>query len=258
MAKKKMTPRGARIFGIGFAAFACIFIAVGGGMAWSQATKLTSWQPVAAKVVSSEVTSRHGSKGGTTYKPLVRFTYQVGGIEHSADTAMPIDMSTSGSAWAQRIVARFPAGSQTTAYYDPRSPGDAFLVREANVFPYLIILFPMVHVCIGVGVWWFAGRPGLDARSKARRMGAMAVVWDAVGVLAFVHYLTIGGGLDWTAGLAFGIYAALGTVLVLIWVHFLRKAAAAGRETTAAPITQTEATALPNRTEPENPFRRPD
>ena len=51
------------------------------------------------------------------------------------------------------------------------------------------------------------------------------MLWNGVGVLAFVHYLAIGGRLDWTAGLAFVIYAALGTGLVLTWVHFLRKAA---------------------------------
>ena len=225
MAKKKITPLSARIFGIGFAAFACIFMVIGGGTAWSQARKLTGWLPIEAQIIGGEVTSRRGKKGGTTYKPVVRFAYRVDGVERNADTPLPIDMSIKDSSWAHDVVRRFPAGSRATAYYNPRAPDEAFLLREVSVSPYLFMLFPMIHVCIGLGVWWFAGGQTLDARSKARRMGWMTMLWNGVGVLAFVHYLAIGGRLDWTAGLAFVIYAALGTGLVLTWVHFLRKAA---------------------------------
>ena len=165
MAKKKITPLGARIFGIGFAAFACIFMVIGGGTAWSQARKLTGWLPIEAQIIGGEVTSRRGKKGGTTYKPVVRFAYRVDGVERNADTPLPIDMSIKDSSWAHDVVRRFPAGSRATAYYNPRAPDEAFLLREVSVSPYLFMLFPMIHVCIGLGVWWFAGGQTLDARS---------------------------------------------------------------------------------------------
>lgn len=270
MAKKKLTPGGARIFGIFFCGFACLFLGLGAWQAWSQGVKLLTWLPVEAQVTGGEVKSRRGSKGGTNYRPVIQFTYRVDGIEHSADTPLATSVSTSDSGWARGIVARFPAGSAATAYYNPRAPAEAFLVREANVLPYVFLLFPMIHICVGLGVWWFAGSPGLGARAKARRMGAMTVLWDAVGSLALVHYIVVGGTFCLYAGLAFGIYFALGAVPVLLWVRFLRQAAAEP-ESLAAVVGAAAASpsqhqqpepaqraAPANRLDPENPFRRPD
>lgn len=246
---------------MGFAAFACIFIAVGSGLAWSQASKLNSWLPVAATITASSVEMRHGSKGGKNHAPVVTFAYQIDGREHSASTPLPLDTAGS-SGWAYGIALRFKPGQSVTAYYNPREPEQAFLLREVSAFPYLFILFPMIHVCAGLAIWWFGGSPGLDARGKARRMGWMVVLWDAVGVLAFVHYLSIGGTFELMAGLAFGIYAAVAVVPVLIWTRFLRKAALAGAETVrpeATPPTTAAPSAPPgNLDEPENPFGRRD
>jgi hypothetical protein len=221
---KRMTPGSARVFGIGFATFAGLFIVIGGTLARSQETRLRDWRPVEALVTGSEIRAHRGSKS-TTYAPVVRFTYRVDGIEHTAGKTSPLDVSSSES-WARALVARFPTGQHTTAYYDPGAPGEAYLVHEADIFPYLFILFPMLHACIGLAVWWFGGSPGLDAAGKARRMGWLAAIWLGVGILALTHYLSVGGASDLGAGVVFGIYGALGAGLVAAWSRFARRIAA--------------------------------
>lgn len=239
---KQMSPRGAMFFGIGFAGFACLFMMIGAGMAWSQAAKLGGWLPVTATVAGGEVTVNRDSDGDT-YTPVVHFTYRVGGVEHTAHTPQPLEISGDHGS-AQRVVARFTPGQQVTAWYNPAAPGEAYLIREADLFPYLFILFPMLHFSAGLAVWWFAGARNLTGRSKARRLGGIAAIWSAVGILAGSHYASIGGAFDVLAIGAFGAYAAIALGLFLGWSALARKALAAppvqGKQGGANPFTRVD------------------
>lgn len=244
---KQMSPRGAMIFGMCFAGFAGIFMLVGAGLAQSQAGKLASWPPVAATVTGGEVKTNRDSDGDT-YAPLVHFTYRVDGVERTAHTPFPLETSSSGN-WAHEVVARYKPGQQVTAYYNPAAPDEAYLVREADVFPYLFILFPMLHVCAGLAVWWFAGARNLTPRGKALRLGGITAIWSTVGILAATHYASIGGVFDGLALGAFGAYGGIALCLFLGWSKLARKAVAAG------PAESTTSAAA---SEPENPFRQRD
>ena len=251
---KKMSPRGAKFFGMGFAGFAAFFMLVGIGMASSQATKLGGWLPVSATVTGGEVKVNRDSDGDT-YAPRVHFTYRVDGIEHTAHTPFPLETS-SGSEWAHEVVERFKPGQQVTAYYNPAATDEAYLIREADIFPYLFILFPMLHVCVGLAVWWFAGSPGLTARGKARRLGGIAAIWSTVGVLAGTHFASVGGVVDAAAIGIFGGYGVVALGLFTGWSKLARKVTAGGPATPGSPTGQlTEQTV---QADPENPYRRGD
>lgn len=237
---KQMSPRGAMFFGMGFAGFACIFILVGVGLANSQAGKLSGARSVIATVTGGEVKVNRDSDGDT-YAPLVHFTYRVDGVEHTAHTPFPLETS-SGSEWANEVVGRFKPGQQVTAWYDPTAPGEAYLIREADIFPYLFILGPMLHVCVGLAVWWFAGTRNLTARGKALRMGGITAIWSAVGLLAGAHFASIGGVFDGLAIGAFTGYGGIALCLFLGWSKLARKAL-------AAPTVQAQAV--------DNPFAPP-
>ena len=244
---KQMSPRGAMIFGMCFAGFACIFLIIGSGLAWSQAAKLGAWLPVPATVTGGEVKANRDSDGDT-YAPLVHFTYRVDGVEHTAHTPFPLETSSSGS-WAQDVVARYKPSQQVTAYYNPAAPDEAYLIREADIFPYLFILFPMLHVCAGLAVWWFAGVRNLTPRSKALRLGGITAIWSTIGILAATHFASIGGVFDGLAIGAFGAYGGIALCLFLGWSKLACMAVATGPAGPTTPAATSE---------PKNPFHQRD
>ena len=224
-----LSPRGVRIVGAVFVAFAALFIAVGIGIAATQGGKLRGFQAVPATVTGTGVVSQRGSKGGTTYAPRVDFTYQVAGATHVAHTPFPLAIYGSGD-WAQELVASYHVGQQLTAWYNPAAPGEAYLEHKVDIFPYCFILFPMVHVAVGLAIMLFSGRsPGapLSAASKAARLGAIAGCWITVGGLAGWHFARIGGDFSgWNLGI-FAIYAVPGVGLALACLGYARAAARA-------------------------------
>ena len=131
------------------AAVLSIFVAIGLGIFSVGVYRITTWRPVPASVVSSDVGTVRGSKGNT-YKPVVVYDYRVDGRPYHAATVTPIDFSAS-QGWAQSIVSRYHPGDVTTAYVDPGNPYRAFLVRDVQWFPLLFVVIP---VCVGFLFGW--------------------------------------------------------------------------------------------------------
>ncbi|HYE20253.1 MAG TPA: DUF3592 domain-containing protein [Tepidisphaeraceae bacterium] len=146
---------------------------------------------------------------------------------------------------ADRIVASLRAGRPVTAWYDPANPARAFLVRRVEFMPYLLVLGPMIHLSVGLGLLLggvaarnraVAGRP-IPAkngwfelpvrRALARRRrpwAVIALVWFAVGGPVAAHYafLAAGGPWDGVAYYALPAYFALGLVPLVGWVYYHR------------------------------------
>jgi hypothetical protein len=130
-------------------AFLGLFMLVGLGIMANQVDRYLVWRPVPATVLSSQVGTVKGSKGGTSYKPIVTYTYRMNGQAYTAFTATIINESSSSS-WARKIVSRYPAGTQTTAYVDPKDFSHAFLVHELSYLPLLFVLIPLLFGTIVV------------------------------------------------------------------------------------------------------------
>lgn len=73
-----------------------------------------------AQVLESRVVSRRGSKGSTTYRPVVKYRYRVGDKWHiDEQLSFSTGFGDSGGGYAQSVVSAHPAGSKTTVYVDP-------------------------------------------------------------------------------------------------------------------------------------------
>jgi hypothetical protein len=97
-----------------------------------RATKIaTNWPYVRGKIVSSGTefyrdTSNHNPVR-TFYAPLVEFSYTVNGIEYRSNQ-IKVGMKVSGTQdYAEKIAARYPAGSEIDVHYDPKNPTNAAL-----------------------------------------------------------------------------------------------------------------------------------
>jgi hypothetical protein len=141
---------------VGKAVFFGVFLLVGGILTYVIAIRplqkyfaATKWPETPCTIVSSTVGSHRGNKGGTTYSIDITYRYQVKGREFQSDTYSIMSGSSSGRSGKQRVVARYPAGSEAVCYVNPEDPTDALLSRELS--PWLLIgLVPGVFLLIGV------------------------------------------------------------------------------------------------------------
>lgn len=211
---RKMTPRSRKWFGILFSGFAGIFLAVGSGMAWHQGHRIAVSQPVPATIETTRIDSARGSKGGTSYTPVVEFRYRVDGQDYRGDDPLPMTVSSSSYESAQAVTTRFSPGQEVTAWYAPANPGSAFLLKEPSFFPYIFMLFPMIHAAAGLAMVLFAEAP---VHRRPARMAILAAVWCGVGLVAGGHYAAIGGAWTRLPLIAMGVYGALGAGLIIAW-----------------------------------------
>jgi hypothetical protein len=69
----------------------------------------------------------------------------VNGREYVASRVTPLSESRSGR-WAYRVVDRYHAGSDYTAFYDPANPAEAFLMRSRSIIPWAFIGIPLIAI----------------------------------------------------------------------------------------------------------------
>lgn len=162
------------IIGIVFTLMPAIFLAVGGGMAWSQHRRIATGQPVEALVERAEVLAQSGSGRNrrTNYVPSITYRYSVQGREYVSSNTLPLSFSSSNQSWASAIVARYAPGTKATAYYDPANPAEAFLIREYSFFPYIFTVFPGLF--LGLGLPMLASGLGLIGTTPAGHDAAVA------------------------------------------------------------------------------------
>jgi hypothetical protein len=139
------------------------------------------WASAQGKVVSSRVTSHRGSKGGTTYKPEVVFTYTLGGATHtSSNITLASGFSDSGGGYAQRIVSENPPGKDVTVYYNPKSPGEAVLIRGVTDREWQLVSLLGLFVSVPVFLWLLVAS---SFRAQAGdRVGTVRVIEPAPGI----------------------------------------------------------------------------
>jgi hypothetical protein len=123
--------------------FLGLFIAVGTYLYAQQVRRYATWQPVRARITRTDLAASHDSKGGTTYRPVISYVYHRGPDIVLATGATILNFSSS-YAWAEGIRARFPVGDSVTAYVNPASPSQGFLIRQLSLFPLAFVVFPLL------------------------------------------------------------------------------------------------------------------
>lgn len=140
--EQRLTNRRPKLLATTFlAVFGLLFGGIGGTIMWREQQRLTTWLPVEATVLSKSV-DRHSDDDGTTYSPVVVYSYRVNGRSFRSDRVLPISESRSGR-WADHIIENYDVNQKYTAWYNPADPSQAFLRRSRSI---------VAAVFTGVGV----------------------------------------------------------------------------------------------------------
>jgi len=131
---------------VGMGVFCSIFLAVGLTMAVKQERRLSLFQPVTATVLGTRVDT-HTDSDGSTYEPVVVYSYRVGDRQYTASRVTPLEESRGGG-WARRVTDGYRVGSNYTAFYDPTNPAEAFLMRKRSLLPWAFIGIPLVAILL--------------------------------------------------------------------------------------------------------------
>jgi len=101
-----------------------------------QSLMMSSWEETPATVVSANLESHSGSKGGTTYKVKARYKYEYGGQSyessrvHIGSMAM---MSKEQRKQFNTLDGARKAKKTVTCYVDPNDPSEAVLNRSLSM-----------------------------------------------------------------------------------------------------------------------------
>ena len=120
---------------------------------------VNQWPTTTGTVTLSTVEARSDSEGGTTYYPVVRYSYQVGGQIFQGSRIAP-GMEVGGSG-AGKVSARYPMGAQVPVYYDPQSPSDAVLEKKAPAqfwVWFILVIIDCVLCGVVPGIIWASSR----------------------------------------------------------------------------------------------------
>lgn len=74
-----------------------------------------------------------GERATYTYRPVVRYRFQVDGGSRLG-TRVTLLGESSSEAWAASVVARYPRGATVTVHYDPRDSDVAYLEAGGGAF----------------------------------------------------------------------------------------------------------------------------
>lgn len=105
------------------------------------------------EIVSSVVEQRRTTDDGrvrTSYIPIVEFAYTVGGNRlHSRQVKLGLEVSGSEN-FAQKIVARYPAGAPVDVHYDSQDPSNAALENPTETS---WILLGVALACFAIALY---------------------------------------------------------------------------------------------------------
>ncbi|HEX3135453.1 MAG TPA: DUF3592 domain-containing protein [Planctomycetota bacterium] len=201
MRRRKLGWAGLAVFGLFFCGIAVVIMCATATNTHNQAHKLVAGITVSAQVLSTDI-QRKAVKKSSTYLPVVTFSYTIEGRELRASTVHPREVTFTDWNDARAVIDRYPVGSQITAYYDPRSLGEAYLEHLVDFTPYIGVVFPLLHFSVGLSLLLLNLRKTEDRLSIAHRMGVVLLVDVVIVVLAFAHYFSVGGAMTVPATIA--------------------------------------------------------
>lgn len=120
------------------------------------------WPSTQARILNSVAEARrvltHQGGGSTmiVWSPLVEYSYQANGRDHYSSRISFGGDFAADRALAEKTVARYPAGSVATVYYDPTNPSSAVLEpRVAFAWPTLLLVAGFFAAAIFFSGWRF-------------------------------------------------------------------------------------------------------
>ncbi len=136
---------------------AAIGLIVFGLFTMRERSRSRGWAATPGTIVSSTVT-RFTGRTGTTYRPMVMYSYSVGAVRYSSNRLSFRSIVTSDHDAALKAAAAYKPGSAVEVFYDPQDPEQAVLDRGAN--PWVGIIGGGVFAMAAVWMRILGGRTG--------------------------------------------------------------------------------------------------
>ncbi|MGK7930972.1 MAG: DUF3592 domain-containing protein [Microcystaceae cyanobacterium] len=136
-----------------------IFITVGAGLMLSgfQQIKLAHashrWPTTSGQITHSQVDINSDSDG-TTYKPVIKFSYRHQGRSLTGDMIFfgGGGISTGDRNYADKFVRKYPVGRKVQVAYNPRLPKQSVLEAGLTKRSFILFTFGSLFLMMGSGV----------------------------------------------------------------------------------------------------------
>ena len=115
--------------------------------------EIRRWTRVPGVVLSTDlVPMTHRGSAGTSYRPVVRYSYRVNDTEHRGNVFTHGMQSGGSKRWAQRIIDRYPPGTSITVLHHPTQPTQACLTAVFGFFGWVLALLALLLMLLAVAV----------------------------------------------------------------------------------------------------------
>lgn len=109
------------------------------------------WPAVQGEVVESWVSRRDSTDSdgdvSSRYYPEIRYRYQVMGHEHLGEKITFGPRYGGARSKAEKVAARYPAGTNVMVYYQPDRPDNAVLERSV---PRMLLIYGVIFILVGI------------------------------------------------------------------------------------------------------------
>lgn len=195
-------------------------------IAWASLRQIQalSYPIVTGTITSSEVESSTDSDG-TTYRPLIKYTYVVDDTRYDGNRYRYGQMGTNDRS-AERIVALFPVGKQVAVHHSPSNPAEAVLRvgLEGTDLYSMMFMLPFNLIMLAMWLALLAGarsrqlRPVAggtqmidDGRFLRLRLSALRPLYMGAAVAGGLAF-----ALTFLVGFGFGVNAPI-PVMCVAW-----------------------------------------
>jgi len=112
-----------------------------------KAAQTESWSSTVGTVTLSTIDVRKSGNRNSIQYPVVHYSYQVMGREYAANKIMP--GPEIGGSGAQKVLDRYPVGTQVMVFYNPQNPHDAVLEKNAPAQWVMWLVLVIINVMVG-------------------------------------------------------------------------------------------------------------
>ncbi len=139
---------------------AAVGLIVFGLFTMRETSRSRNWASADGRVVQSSV-NQFTTKGTTTFRPIVVYSYTVGAVRYMSTRLSFRSQATGSRDAAAKITGAYPAGRAVRVFYDPQDPGQAVLEPGGNPWTFIVAggAFSMLAVWMRM----------LQARAEKRR-----------------------------------------------------------------------------------------
>ena len=110
------------------------------------------WVECPAVITHSELKASRGGKGGTTYRVIINYQYEIDGrkfVSDRYDFFMSNLSSNLGYEKKRQAVDEMTVGKQVTCLVNPDDHSDAVICRDVFYSHYIFVIFPLIPLVAG-------------------------------------------------------------------------------------------------------------